>query len=224
MLQNLRDDSKRTWVANAFAFIIATIVLLPSILPLGEMEDFSLRVFVPFYLVFWISSSCIYIWMTHRILVTTPPEDMRTAEQSKPKRTRMWHKLLGYSSETSFALQAAFASVVLTIAISRISYFDDKTIIILLTLVSVACSWVLAAQAFASSYYRLWLRGELLDIQGIDEPNYSDFWNASLTFSSQFGTTVKFGRAAQRILRNQSIIFLFFNGAAIALVVALLLR
>ena len=179
----------------------------------------------PLYLPFWVLSCAIYVVVTHLVFTKPSMEELRAKILADSKPNRRLDQFLGVNSAVSFSLQATIVSMIITVAISRTEIFDNSPLIMTLTLLSVAGSWVLTAQTFAVENFREWIRGEAITLRGIKEPEYQDFWHSSLLTSTLLSVTATYDeRKGRNRLSWQAVLALLFNTIVLAMAVAFLMR
>lgn len=229
MLLRLTKDWSRTNWCSLAVLIVVLVLMTPSFLQLQAQESITrdeLRAFIiPLYLLFWVLSCAVYVVVTHLVFTRPPMAELREKILADTQPARPLQRFVGINSAVSFALQATLVSLIITVAISRTTAFDHSALIMTLTLLSVVGSWVLTAQTFAVENYREWIRGEAITLQGIDEPEYEDFWHSSLLTSTLLSVNTTYDdRKGRRRLSWQAVVALLFNTVILAMAVAFLMR
>jgi uncharacterized membrane protein len=203
--------------------VITTLILVADVDP----TDFS-RISVTAYVVAWPIYTAVYVGWGARVYSRLAPVSLRrvTAADDSDEQKPL-SRFLGLTGTTNTTVSAAVVAVIVTILIAQRPEFRSDPLYILLTLLTVASSWVLMVFSFAQSYLRLGARAdhdEHLRFHFAGTARFSDYF----TLAAMISTTASAvpaeisSRRAWRVVRTNAIIAFVFNSVIIAMMVSLL--
>lgn len=227
------DDGFRGWIALAATSVLQAAVLVwievaggglgENLLILISSVCFTLSVF-----------SIVFVVWTHRIFTgSSGPLAIRVAAEQFRRGPSRASRLLGFGSESTWAMTAAVTALIVAIAAVVIGAAHHTYWLPLLVLLTAGSSWATMVYAFALRYFRLHAGGErfefLIDeIQGADgvparDPGFIDFVSMSVMVSSVGALSAgePRTRAGLAAVRTHTFIAFAFNALVVAMTVSL---
>ncbi|UBH05099.1 hypothetical protein K8P10_000610 [Leucobacter sp. Psy1] len=211
--------------------IFLTIAIFGSGIPEDRVNQVVL-----YYLIFWPIFSITYVAWTHVAYSRRSREELRSVSVREASSKRRWYFIaLGFGGPADWTISAALFAVGVTVAIAVTPGLKTSALVVVLGLVTVACSWAMMVYAFALDYLHLDLAQERtnpigasvrphIDFDFDEEPQFSDY----LTFAIMVATMAVAvpgriaSRAAWRIIRTNVILAFVFNTVIVAMTVSIL--
>jgi len=227
---------RRTVRTNLFRVfisgLVAGVVTLALLFFLGRFAgvDFSdlTRALVTSYVIAWPLNVVIYVVWSFRAYSRLDSASLRQASVADDvDEQRPVARVLNVTGATNTTITAAVVAIIVTVIIAQHPQIRGEPIYIVLTLATVASSWVLMVFSFAQGYLRLGAggrEGAHFRFHFPDPPRFSDYLTVALMLSASSATLSAdiTSRAAWQLVRANAIIAFIFNSVIIAMMVSLL--